>query len=251
MKSNFYKLILTALLALPVFGLIQAQEPIKTDTTTATLKTTTQVEPIGNTFYHWETPVLEPINIDSIRQQKQDYEAYLEQIDSLENVLKSNKKQIKQYQDQANSEAKLVKKERSNIKQKVNFYKEDEKLLKTEKKLRDKEMKMLRKERRDFVKASKGLVSNDVDYRNMKFDERENRIVDADANWATKMDNLRKNQVQIQSDQKKLEDREREVLTRQTELKTYDEAIQLKAQQIAIEKKQANLEIKRAKMQLK
>ena len=93
MKSNFYKLILTALLALPVFGLIQAQEPIKTDTTTATLKTTTQVEPIGNTFYHWETPVLEPINIDSIRQQKQDYEAYLEQIDSLENVLKSNKKQ--------------------------------------------------------------------------------------------------------------------------------------------------------------
>ena len=131
MKSNFYKLILTALLALPIFGLIQAQEPIKTDTTTATLKTTTQVEPIGNTFYHWETPVLEPINIDSIRQHKQDYEAYLEQIDSLESVLKSNKKQIKQYQDQANSEAKLVKKERSNIRQKVNFYKEDEKLLKT------------------------------------------------------------------------------------------------------------------------
>ena len=56
----------------------------KKDTATATLKTAPKTGKTDDAYFHWETPVLAPVNIDSIQQQKNDHEAYLKNIEAME-----------------------------------------------------------------------------------------------------------------------------------------------------------------------
>ena len=76
MKSAIYKLFLSGILMFSFISLNLAQDQIndslqqKKDTATATLKTAPKTGKTDDAYFHWETPVLAPVNIDSIQQQK-------------------------------------------------------------------------------------------------------------------------------------------------------------------------------------
>jgi len=97
MKTNYLKLLLVFLFV--VFVKIVAFTQLVSDTTVLKPEN-------ADSTYHWTEPVLQPLNIDSIRQQKLDSENYLKSIGILEDRLKSNRKELRLRTDQANDEAK-------------------------------------------------------------------------------------------------------------------------------------------------
>ncbi|MBV5282136.1 MAG: hypothetical protein JZU53_06820 [Paludibacter sp.] len=198
-------------------------------------------------LYRWDTPDLQPIDIDVVRQQKRDSESYLVDLELLGDKLKSNRKELKVLMDQVNVENKKLDNELKMSSQKNKFNREDEKLQKEEKKLRAKELNALKKERNEFKKNSVELDLIQKDIRYKQFSERENKILDADDNWNKRREVLRdKQHLQLQVDTK-LEDRKQEIKRRIKELDQQREILDIKEKQLNIEKQQIKLEIKKAK----
>ena len=198
-------------------------------------------------LYHWDTPDLQPIDIESVRQQKKDNESYLADLELLEAKLKSNRDELKVLMNQAKVENKKLDSEMKMSSQKNKFIKEDSKLQKEEKKLREKEWNSLKNEKNEFKKNSAEFDSKQKEIRYDQFNERENKILDADANWKKKWDVLRNNQNSQMQVDTKLGDREREIKRRIKELDQQNEALDIKEKQLNVEKKQIKLEMKKSK----
>jgi len=247
MKSYRQKAILIISLVNITIGLVYSQT---SEISKGLLDSVTSQKPSdsNNTvLYHWDTPDLQPIDIDLIRQQKKDNESYLSDLELLDAKLKSNRKELKILLDQAQVENKKLDNEMKTSSQKNKFIKEDSKLQKEEKKLREKEWNSLKNEKNEFKKNSAELDSKQKEIRYDQFNERENKILDADANWKKKWDVLRNNQNSQMQVDAKLVDREREIKRRIKELDQQNEALDIKEKQLNVEKKQIKLEIKKSK----
>ena len=247
MKSYRQKAILIISLVNITIGLVYSQT---SEISKGLLDSVTSQKPSdsNNTvLYHWDTPDLQPIDIDLIRQQKKDNESYLSDLELLDAKLKSNRKELKILLDQAQVENKKLDNEMKTSSQKNKFIKEDSKLQKEEKKLREKEWNSLKNEKNEFKKNSAELDSKQKEVRYDQFNERENKILDADANWKKKWDVLRNNQNSQMQVDAKLGDREREIKRRIKELDQQNEAIDIKEKQLNVEKKQIKLEMKKSK----
>ena len=247
MKSYRQKAILIISLVNITIGLVYSQT---SEISKGLLDSVTSQKPSdsNNTvLYHWDTPDLQPIDIDLIRQQKKDNESYLSDLELLDAKLKSNRKELKILLDQAQVENKKLDNEMKTSSQKNKFIKEDSKLQKEEKKLREKEWNSLKNEKNEFKKNSAELDSKQKEVRYDQFNERENKILDADANWKKKWDVLRNNQNSQMQVDAKLGDREREIKRRIKELDQQNEALDIKEKQLNVEKKQIKLEIKKSK----
>jgi len=247
MKSYRQKAILIISLVNITIGLVYSQT---SEISKGLLDSVTSQKPSdsNNTvLYHWDTPDLQPIDIDLIRQQKKDNESYLSDLELLDAKLKSNRKELKILLDQAQVENKKLDNEMKTSSQKNKFIKEDSKLQKEEKKLREKEWNSLKNEKNEFKKNSAELDSKQKEVRYDQFNERQNKILDADANWKKKWDVLRNNQNSQMQVDAKLGDREREIKRRIKELDQQNEALDIKEKQLNVEKKQIKLEMKKSK----
>lgn len=242
MKTNYLKLLLVFLFI--AFVKIVAFAQVVSDSTV--LKPDN-----ADSAYQWTEPVLQPVNIDSIRQQKEDSENYLTSIGILEDRLKSNRKELKLRTDQANDEAKAISNERKTLAEKKKFAKDEEKFLKTEKKLRDKEIKQMISERKELNKKSKELYKDDFRDRIENLDDKDRQIKNLESQWNEKRNDLKKNFDDIAEAESKLNLREADVKNRLMELNRTRTALELKAKQLEVEKQQTKLDIKKSKALLK
>ncbi|HEY6915138.1 MAG TPA: hypothetical protein VI413_10715 [Paludibacter sp.] len=242
MKINYLKLLLVFLCI--VFVKIVAVAQVVNDTTVLKPEN-------ADSTYHWTEPVLQPVNIDSIRQQKLDSENYLKSIEILEDRLKSNRKELRLSTDQANDEAKAISNERKTLAEKKKFAKDEEKFLKTEKNLRDKEIKQMISERKELNNKSKELYKDDFRDRIESLDDKDRQIKNLESQWNEKRNDLKKSFDDIAEDERKLNLREVDVKNRLMELNRTKSALDLKAKQLEVEKQQTKLEIKKSKALLK
>ena len=202
-------------------------------------------------YYQWGTPILEKVDVEKIEMYKNDHEGYLSQLESLENVLKKNKKELDSFFQQAKDQAKALKSEKKNLKEKRKFYKQDEKLFNKEKKLRDREMKMIQKERKTFKKQSKDMSSFDVDERMRQFADREYRIEIAEGRRSEKREITQHNLEKLSEDEKILNERDFEIKERLRDLDYLKRDLDHQSKQLTLEKKQTKQEIGKAKVALK
>lgn len=204
-----------------------------------------------DTYYKWQTPILEKVDLESIQLYKNDHERYLTNIETFEGVLKKNKKELNSQVQQAKDQAKALSNEKKNLNDKRKFYKEDEKLAKREKKLRDNESKLILKEKKSLKKQSKDLSSYDVENRMRQYEDREYRIEIAEQSWKEKRDATQLNIEKLAEVEKVLNEKDMEIKTRLRELDFYKRDLDLQFKQLDIERKQTKLEIKKAKAALK
>lgn len=205
----------------------------------------------GSFTYHWTDPVLQTVNIDSVRKQKEKSENHLKGLNLLDDRLQSNRKELKMLTKQANDEAKVISNERKYLAEKKRFSKDEEKFLKTEKSLRDKEIKQIISERKDLKKKSKDLDKDDVRSRIASLDEKDSKIKDLESQWNVKRDNLKNNIDAIAETESKLDRREVDVKNRLRKLDCTKATLDLKAKQLDVEKQQTKLEIKKSRTLLK
>lgn len=247
MKSYRQKAILIISLVNITIGLVYSQT---SEISKGMFDSVATLRPTDNNnvvLYHWDEPDLQPIDIDFARQQKKDNEGYLSDLELLDSKLKSNRKELKVLLDQAHVERKKLDNEMKTSSQKNKFIKEDSKLQKEEKKLREKEWNSLKNEKNEFKKNSAEFDSNQKEIRYSQFNERENKILDADANWKKKRDVLRNKQDSQMQVDAKLGDREKEIKKRIKELDQQNDILDIKEKQLNIEKKQIKLEMKKSK----
>lgn len=191
------------------------------------------------------------IDIDSLKKQKTDLDAYLKNIDTMEDLIKTNYKELGRQYTIANNEMKLIGSDYKLLDAKRKIVKTDEKLLKQEKKLRDKEMKSLGKERKAFNKASKNMAQTDIDVRLQRFMDHEARITKAQDEWLAKQDRIKEEYKQLNDSEMKILRKESDIKARIAELDRYRESLKLKQKQLNVEKKQVQLEMKKAKLEMK
>jgi hypothetical protein len=242
MKTNYLKLLIVFLFI--VFGKIVTFAQVVTDSTVLKPEN-------ADSTYHWTVPVLQSVNIDSIRQQKLDSENYLKSIGVLEDRLKSNRKELRLRTDQANDEVKAISNERKILAQKKKFAKDEEKFLKTEKSLRDKEKKQMISDRKELNKKSKELYKEDFRDRIANLDDKDRQIKELENQWNVKRNKLKENFDDIAEGERKLDLREIDVKNRLMELNRTKTALDLKAKQLEVEKQQTKLEIKKSKALLR
>lgn len=202
-------------------------------------------------YFKWEIPVLDKIDLDSLKQQKSDNEIYLANIENFERTLKKNQTELSGFYKHAQEQAKVVKNERKNSKEKRKFYLQDEKMLKTEKKLRDKELKLILNGKKALKKEAKNLESWQVDEKNRKYEERESQVRAAEERWNQKREINQQNLSQISEELKEYDNRDADIRERINSLNVLKKELDLKAKQIALEKKQTKNEIKLAKALIK
>lgn len=242
MKTNYLKLLLVFLFIVIVRIVAFAQ----------VVNDTTVLKPENaDSTYHLTEPVLQPVNIDSVKQQKLDSENYLKSIGLLEDRLKSNRRELRLRTDQANDEAKAISNERKTMAEKKKFLKDEEKFLKTEKSLRDKETKQMISERKELNKKSKELYKDDFKDRIESLDDKDRQIKELESQWNVKRNNLKENFDDIAESERKLNLREVDLKNRLMELNRTKTALDLKAKQLEVEKQQTKLEIKKSKALLK
>ncbi len=191
------------------------------------------------------------IDIDSLKQQKTDLDAYMKNIDAMEELIKTNYKELGKQYTIANNEMKLIDSDYKLLDAKRKIVKTDEKLLKQEKKLRDKELKSLKSERKAFDKASKNMAQADIDVRLQRFMDHEARIGKAQDEWFTKQDKIKDEYKQLNDSEMKILRKESDIKARIAELDRYKNSLKLKQKQLKVEKKQVQLEMKKAKLEMK
>ena len=242
MKTNFLKMLLVFAFIVLAKNVVFSQ--VVSDSTLSKPEN-------GGFTYHWTEPVMQTVNIDSIKQQKEDFETHLKGLDFLDGRLQSNRKELKMLTNQANDEAKVISNERKYLAEKKKFAKDEEKFLKTEKNLRDKEIKQIISERKDLKKKAKDLDKDDLRNRIASLDEKDSKIKDLENQWNVKRDNFKKNIDVIAETESKLDRREVDAKNRLRELDRTKAALDLKAKQLDVEKQQTKLEIKKSKALLK
>lgn len=187
-------------------------------------------------YYKWEVPVFEAVDLNRLQQYKAENQAYLREIEALEDIQKRNKQQLKSYQDQVKDLTKALKIEQKNLNEKRRFYREDEKLLKRERKLRDQEEKMIKKERKELRKQTQEMATWQIEDRLAKLNEREQRIHYATERWEYKRETLHQNIAKVSETQTILNDKSFELKTRERELAAYGREQKMVQKQLSLKK---------------
>ncbi len=191
------------------------------------------------------------VDIDSLKQHKTDLDAYIKNIDAMEELIKTNYRELGRQYTIANNEMKLIDSDYKLLDAKRKIVKTDEKLLKQEKKLRDKEIKSLKSERKAFDKASKTMAQADIDVRLQRFMDHEARISKAQEDWLRKQDKIKEDFKQLNDNEMKILRKESDIKARIAELDRYKQSLKLKQKQLKVERKQVQLEMKKAKLEMK
>lgn len=227
------------------------EDTIKTvmpeDTITSPVRTVINDVPLQ----HVDFRAFKNVDIDSLRQQKTDLDQYMQNIGTMEDLIKTNYKELGRQYTLANNELKLIDADYKLLDSKRKILKTDEKLMKREKKLRDKEIKSLKKERKAFEKASRNMSQPDIDVRLQRFMDHEARIERSQNEWLNKQDKLKEEFKQLNDSEMRILRKESDIKARVGELDRYKQSLKLKQKQLKVEKKQVQLEMKKAKLELK
>ncbi len=257
-KHIFFLSALSLVLQFPYAQIIP--DSIKSPKVGDTIKTQVKVDTVDNQVrtvvndvptQYVDFRAFKNVDIDSLKKQKTDLDTYLKNIDAMEELVKTNYKELGRQYTIANNEMKLIDSDYKLLDAKRKIVKTDEKLFKQEKKLRDKEMKSLKSERKAFDKASKNMAQADISVRLQRFMDHEARITKAQDDWLVKQDKIKVDYKQLNDSEMKILRKESDIKARIAELDRYKQSLKLKQQQLKVERKQVQLEMKKAKLEMK